>query len=360
MVKQSLKPNQMQLDMFKSIYACKDSFKDFTPIEKLQFAQKAFLDVNKYGAEKFNYNQEDVLFGFYIRDKEGMALSLGADVEAVDIRFVLNCENPSEIYKALFHESRHIHQHKNHTFAEKLSDKYKPFYNKNYTLWALGPGEIDADNYAYGQMTKMAIQGVKKFPKDKEANQIFAKHLATQIKEFGHFHKVGKAIVKDLKEHKENKNNYKENSTNSRSANNINYFFNMQHIECIANNNPKLFSSCGKTNEQCEKIMQSIYDKEREDFSIYHRSYPFFMVYGEENWNLNEARKQVRPVETKIAGLLQMGDNFDNSLFVQSDNFFNNEEDNDSSIITNNEDLNKSTLENTNNNDNFLPQGESL
>ncbi len=348
---------KMQLDMFKSIYACKDCFKNFTPIEKLQFAQKAFLDVNKYSAEKFNYSQDEVMFGFFIRDKEGMALSYGTDVVAFDVRFILNCEKPSEIYRALFHESKHIHQHKEHTFAEKLSKKYGSVYNKSNTLWALGPSEIDADNYAYSQMSEIAKQGAKEFSEDRQANKIYVKQLATQVKEFGHVHKVAKAIVKDIEERRESKQSSKANSTNSRNAKSSNFFFNLQHIERVANNNPKLFSSCGNTNNQCDQIMQSIYDSEKEDYSKYHYSYPFFIIYAEENWNFKQAQNQVKPIEAKISNLL-MSKDINNSMPEHTEDFFNNQEDSNLTILTNNENLNLTNKENSFNNEQLTPQGE--
>ena len=291
--------------MFKSMFACRNEFKNFTPIEKLQFTQKAFLDVNKYSAQKFNYNEEDVKFGFYLQEREGMAISYGSEVVACDIGYVLNCVNPFDIYRILIHESKHIHQHKNHTAVEKLSKIYSPIYNKSNFLWALGPGEIDADNYAYSQMTKISKQGAKDFSESKEAKDVYLKNITTQIKEFGHINIMRRALAKDVKDSKKsNVSPDGQNSTISRVEESSRYFFNLRQIENIANENKELFSSCSNTQEQCKTIKQSIYNKQEDSYSIYHRSYPFFKVFTTENWNYDQAQEQVKHIEDKLEQLL--------------------------------------------------------
>ena len=302
----------MQSQMFKSMFACRDDFKNFTPLEKLQFTQKAFLDVNKYNAQKFNYNEEEVKFGFYLQNRESVAISYGSEVVACDISYILKCNNPFDIYRILMHESRHIHQHKNHTAVEKLSKIYSPIYNKSNFLWALGPGEIDADNYSYNQMSKIAKQGAKDFSNNEDAKEEYLKSVSTRIKEYGHIHKIGKALVKDVKDVFKNKED-NQNSTISRVEESSRYFFNLEHLEEIAKANNQLFSNCSEVEEQCRVIKQSIYDEETQSYSIYHRSYPFFMVFVPKNWEYSQAHMQVKPIEEKLEKL---------SVSEQPENFY--------------------------------------
>lgn len=197
--------SQAKLDIYREILTARKKFQSYSPIEKLQYIETAFNNVNNYYSNiLFGLNPNNTKFGFMLgRGSTATTFPRGRAI-GYNLRSALMEDDPAEVYRVMFHEFRHIWHINASLFGkdEQLpeflkiskhnrldnnnivgpvikSTKFmtrgilKPFrmvgnsqlYNEKHYTYArheASLNEIDADNSAYGNLAKIYKEGFLK------------------------------------------------------------------------------------------------------------------------------------------------------------------------------------------------------
>lgn len=193
---------KIKASIFKDLTIDCDEYYEKTPIEKLQFIERAFYKVNHYFKNiHFGLNPKHTKFGFHIgstSDAITYSEERGVSVNLTDA--LLNLW-PYETYNNLFHEMQHVWNYYatlnkmekpnipiyvNNAFEKFLAEtKFafkRPFeiiektnlYNTdNYDIahHAASPNEMFANNTMYMKIDKILKEGIKKTTDEKTLNE---------------------------------------------------------------------------------------------------------------------------------------------------------------------------------------------
>lgn len=191
MLKKQIEIEKMRGAIGQKILDTKATYKEMSPQERFIYTQRAFNDVNQLCAKMWNYNPDDIPFGFFIgRNSAAYAMNLGHGRSGVgfNISTVFKSKDPAEIYEVLFHEMKHVHQNMTKTIGSSLQKVFCPNRGKTETItsWKASPKEVEADNFAYSQMAKLYTRGgFLKFPYRVVSAEQHNFFRVAQIKSFG-------------------------------------------------------------------------------------------------------------------------------------------------------------------------------
>lgn len=285
---------QMRYDMYKTIASAKKGFKDFTPYERILFVQKAFIDVNKYNTALYGTDPRATILGFSI-GHNGTALTHNKYSMSFSLEKALTMEDPSLIYKSIFHEFKHCKQFQDEGLVYKLGLKYMPIYNKfrgNKLVWAVAPQEIGADNFAYGQMKAVMKTGLIKSKSKIEPAKDFLSWSYKRLSNFGHMNVVLDKVSHPLKTCKELNQSRTEKLTEKQAISTK--VLNARQLRAIIFRNPEVFAS-GNFDEM-EKACRIFIEKS----PAAHDVHSFFVTQRRFNWNLQAVEQDCLELVPKL------------------------------------------------------------
>ena len=101
--------SQAKLDIYREILTARKKFQSYSPIEKLQYIETAFNNVNNYYSNiLFGLNPNNTKFGFMLgRGSTATTFPRGRAI-GYNLRSALMEDDPAEVYRVMFHEFRHI------------------------------------------------------------------------------------------------------------------------------------------------------------------------------------------------------------------------------------------------------------
>ncbi len=101
--------SQIELKIFNEIVSSSNCYSTYSAIEKLQFVENAFNNVNSYYSNVlFGLDPRNTKFGFMIGRRAAATAFNGNRAIGFNLGCALGYDDPMEIYKIMFHEFKHI------------------------------------------------------------------------------------------------------------------------------------------------------------------------------------------------------------------------------------------------------------
>ncbi len=102
---------QAKLNIFEEILNAKGKYSTFSAIDKLQFVERAFNNVNDYYSHiLFGLDPNNTKFGFML-GRNSLATTFTRErAIGYNLRTALLEKNPMRVYEVMFHEFRHVWQ----------------------------------------------------------------------------------------------------------------------------------------------------------------------------------------------------------------------------------------------------------
>lgn len=162
---------ELRKNIFNHIVTNRDSYKNFSSEQKIEFSMQAFENVNALCAALWGTNLNKNHFWFMFgKNANAFADSIGqSGFVVLSSKVAINLKKSETVYRLLLHELRHLYQQQELSCEQdRESMSYYHEDDKTHAAWAASPCEKGANGFAYSELFKILLAGRKGFLKSND------------------------------------------------------------------------------------------------------------------------------------------------------------------------------------------------